>query len=128
MKKMQGYAKKFHKEMGWEISGQAYETAQSSLLNNYMLLTTEVAEVAEELRRTFNMTNNHINEGIDKEEAFRRAKESVKEDIGKEMADCLAYITKIANYLEIDLEDSFYQKMEEVRNRKNRDIAVFKKY
>ena len=89
-----------------------------------MLLTTEVAEVAEELRKAFNKTNECIRNGIDEETSFRLAKESIKEDLGKEFADCLAYIVKISNFFEIDLEKSFYSKMEEVKNRKNKDISL----
>ncbi|QDP39471.1 MazG nucleotide pyrophosphohydrolase domain-containing protein [Radiobacillus deserti] len=127
MKELQAFAKNYQAEMNWEISTDNYERTRASLLNNYMLLTTEVAEVAEELRKAFNHTNTLINNGMDEREAFEAAKDAVREDIGKELADCIAYITKFANYFEVDLEDSFYQKMEEVRNRKNRDVGVIKK-
>jgi hypothetical protein len=46
--------------MGWEISEESYAESRDSLLNNFMLLTMEVAEVAEELRRTFNLTDKSI--------------------------------------------------------------------
>jgi hypothetical protein len=60
MKELQTFAKQYQKEMGWEISEESYAESRDSLLNNYMLLTTEVAEVAEELRRTFNLTGKSI--------------------------------------------------------------------
>ncbi|MDG5789754.1 MazG nucleotide pyrophosphohydrolase domain-containing protein [Evansella sp. AB-P1] len=127
MKEMQAYAKQYHKDMNWEIHNDNYERTRASLLNNYMLLTTEMAEVAEEFRRAFNMANKSIQEGMDEDKAFELAKEAVKEDLGKEFADCLAYITKMANYFEIDLEDSFYNKMNEVKNRKNKDVRLMPK-
>nr|WP_316047427.1 hypothetical protein [Planococcus glaciei] len=40
------------------------------------------------------------------------------------MADCLAYIMKFANFFDIDLEESFYGKMEEVKNRQNKDASA----
>ncbi|MCM3571409.1 MazG nucleotide pyrophosphohydrolase domain-containing protein [Neobacillus mesonae] len=126
MKKLQEFTKQYQQEMNWQIKTDNYERAKSSLLNNYMLLTTEVAEVAEELRKAFNMTNTFINEGMEEGKAFEIAKASIKEDLGKEFADCLAYITKFANYFDIDLEESFYSKMEEVKNRKNRDVGLIK--
>ncbi|WP_186580593.1 MazG nucleotide pyrophosphohydrolase domain-containing protein [Aquibacillus kalidii] len=126
MKELQAYAREFQKEMNWDIQTVNYETTKSSLMNNYMLLTTEVAEIAEELRKAFNFTNTQINNGMNSEDAFRLAKEEIKQDVGKEMADCLAYITKMANYFEIDLEESFYAKMEEVKHRKNKDIKVIR--
>ncbi|OLS33793.1 MazG nucleotide pyrophosphohydrolase domain-containing protein [Bacillus sp. MRMR6] len=127
MKKLQEFTKQYHEEMNWQIKADDYERTKSSLLTNYMLLTTEVAEIAEELRKAFNMTNTLINEGMDEEKAFEMAKTAIKDDLGKEMADCLAYITKFGNYFDIDLEESFYTKMQEVKNRKNKDVGVVKK-
>ncbi|MEH7096971.1 MazG nucleotide pyrophosphohydrolase domain-containing protein [Neobacillus vireti] len=127
MKEMQTFLKKYHEEMNWEITNESYEKTRASLLNNYMLLTTEVAEVAEELRKTFNFTNSQILNGINDTEAFDLAKENAKEELGKEFADCLAYMIKFANFFGIDLEESFYKKMDEVRNRKNKDVSLSRK-
>ncbi|AVK85924.1 hypothetical protein C3943_21730 [Lysinibacillus sp. B2A1] len=123
MKKIQEFAAGFQKEMNWEIQTSEYEKSRSSLLNNYMLLTTEVSEVAEEFRKAFNITHKYKNDGMEEDQAFKIAKNIVKEDIGKELADCIAYICKFANFFEIDLEDSFYKKMNEIKYRKNKDIS-----
>jgi NTP pyrophosphatase (non-canonical NTP hydrolase) len=120
MKKEQEFLKKFQKEMNWEISDKNYAETKGSLLNNYMLLTTEVSEVAEELRAMFNATykdSKNMEEGI----AFERAKEEYKDNIGKEIVDCIAYLVKFANYFKIDLESTFYEKMDEVKGRVNKD-------
>ena len=122
MKELQAYTKDYQKEMGWEINSDNYAKSRESLLNNYLLLTTEVAEVAEELRKAFNFTQSKVQEGMDEDEAFLIAKENIKQDIGKELADCLAYLLKFYNYFDIDLEESFYEKMLEVRVRKNKDL------
>ncbi|MEW8972257.1 MazG nucleotide pyrophosphohydrolase domain-containing protein [Mesobacillus jeotgali] len=122
MKELQAYTKDYQKEMGWEINKESYTKSRESLLNNYLLLTTEVAEVAEELRNAFNLTQMKVMEGLGEEEAFAAAKESIKQDMGKELADCLAYLLKFYNYFDIDLEESFYEKMQEVRCRKNKDL------
>ncbi|MGN8646534.1 MazG nucleotide pyrophosphohydrolase domain-containing protein [Gracilibacillus sp. HCP3S3_G5_1] len=127
MRELQTFMKNYHEEMNWEISGAHFEETKSSLLHNYMLFSTEVAEVAEELRKAFNQTNELINQGKDEAEAFELAKASIKEDIGKELADCLAYMTKFANFFEIDLEEAFYRKMEEVKKRQNKDIDILNK-
>lgn len=123
MKEIQAFAEQFQKEMGWVISGESYDKSRASLLNNYMLLTTEIAEVAEELRKGFNLTASYIQEGMEEEKAFELAKSQIKENIGKELADCLAYMLKIYNFFGIDAEESFYKKMDEVKNRKNKDIV-----
>jgi NTP pyrophosphatase (non-canonical NTP hydrolase) len=123
MKEIQEFTRKYQNEMGWEINGDTYEKSRSSLLNNYMLLTTEIAEVAEELRKAFNLTATYIEGGMDESRAFELAKNHIREDLGKELADCLAYMLKFYNFFGIDLETSFYAKMEEVKNRKNRDVV-----
>lgn len=124
MKELQAFSREYQKEMQWEIKKDTYSVSRESLLNNYMLLTTEMAEVAEELRKVFNITNYNIQKGMDENEAFSIGKKEIKEDLGKELADCLAYILKIANFFDIELEDSFYLKMEGVKNRKNKDIPI----
>jgi NTP pyrophosphatase (non-canonical NTP hydrolase) len=123
MKEIQTFAKQYQKEMGWEISEESYAESRDSLLNNYMLLTTEVAEVAEELRKAFNLTASNVKNGMDEEQAFELAKNQIKENVGKELSDCLAYMLKFYNYFGIDAEKSFYAKMEEVKNRKNKDLV-----
>ncbi|MBX9975786.1 MazG nucleotide pyrophosphohydrolase domain-containing protein [Cytobacillus firmus] len=124
MKELQSFMREYQKEMGWEISNENYARSRDSLLNNYMLLTTEVAEVAEELRKAFNLVREYAEEGMDEDLAFQLASDQVKEDLGKELADCLAYLIKFYNFFGIDLEESFYGKMEEVRKRKNRDGSL----
>jgi NTP pyrophosphatase (non-canonical NTP hydrolase) len=122
MKEIQAFLKDFQKEMKWEISKNSYQDSKLSLLNNYMLLTTEVGEVAEEFRAMFNQTAKFLEEEpYTEEEAFQLAKENHKENIGKEISDCIAYLVKFANYFEIDLEESFYGKMDEIKGRVNKD-------
>lgn len=123
MKKVQTFSREFQEEMGWVISDESFEKSRASLLNNYMLLSTEVAEVAEELRKIFNLTYRSIQEGVDEDIAYEQAKAQVKEEIGKELADCIAYLMKFYNYFELDAEESFYKKMDEVKNRKNKDAT-----
>ncbi|MDR7079858.1 NTP pyrophosphatase (non-canonical NTP hydrolase) [Neobacillus niacini] len=123
MKEIQSFAKQYQNEMGWEISEESFAKSRDSLLNNYMLLTTEVAEVAEELRKAFNLTATLVQNGMEDEKAFELAKNQIKENVGKELSDCLAYMLKFYNYFGIDVEESFYAKMEEVKNRKNKDLV-----
>jgi len=123
MKKVQAFSQEFQSEMGWMISEDSFDKSRASLLNNYMLLSTEVAEVAEELRKMFNLTYRSIEAGVDEDTAFEVAKAKVKDEIGKELADCIAYLMKFYNYFELDAEDSFYDKMDEVKNRKNKDAT-----
>ncbi|KGA97541.1 hypothetical protein AJ85_08040 [Alkalihalobacillus alcalophilus ATCC 27647 = CGMCC 1.3604] len=118
MKEVQHYLKDFQKEKNWDIPESEFLETKMAILNNYMLLTTEVSEVAEEFRGIFTKTKQlQQSENLTEQEAFLRAKELHKENIGKELADCIAYIMKFANYFEIDMEESFYNKMEEIQRR-----------
>jgi len=120
MKEMQLYMEKFQKELNWQIQGESYEELKLSLLSNYMLLTTEVGEVAEELRELFSETQKNIsNDNI--EDTFALLKGKYKENIGDEISDCIAYLVKIAIFFNIDLEDAFYSKMDVVKNRMNNE-------
>ena len=122
MREIQAFLSNFQREMNWEISEENYRESKDSILHNYMLLTTEVSEVAEEFRAIFNKTYKLVSdEGMNEEEAFKIAKNQHKENIGKELSDCIAYLVKFANYLDIDLEDSFYKKMDEIKLRVNKD-------
>ncbi|MCM3584401.1 hypothetical protein M3182_01430 [Mesobacillus maritimus] len=123
MKEIQSFSKQFQQEMGWIINEESFEKSRASLLNNYMLLSTEIAEVAEEMRRMFNLTYRSIQDGVEEGEAFSQAKAKVKEEIGKELADCMAYLMKFYNYFDLDAEETFYQKMDEVKNRTNKDVT-----
>lgn len=124
MRELQEFTKGYQRELKWHINDENYRKSRESLLNNYMLLTTEVAEIAEEFRKAFNLVHKASANGTDPEEAFNMAKAVVKEDLGKEIADCMAYLCKFANFFEIDMEDSFYEKMAEVKARQNKDVKL----
>lgn len=121
VKEIQKYLIEFQKDMNWEIKDGNYNEARTSILNNYMLLTTEVSEIAEEFRAVFNTTYSSIKNNVDENSAFELAKSEYKENIGKEIVDCIAYLVKFANYFEIDLDKTFYEKMKEIKNRENKD-------
>ncbi|WP_235190026.1 MazG nucleotide pyrophosphohydrolase domain-containing protein [Bacillus gaemokensis] len=82
-----------------------------------MLLTTEIAEVAEEFRTLFYKTEQLKKEGVPEQEAYVQAKTAIRENLGKELADCLAYLCKLANFFEFNLEDELSKKLEEVQTR-----------
>ena len=53
---------------------------------------------------------------------LRKASNSSEESVariqvGDELADCLAYVVKLANYLKIDLYDAYVNKMQKNTNR-----------
>ncbi|MCJ7842874.1 hypothetical protein MUB24_18720 [Lederbergia sp. NSJ-179] len=117
MRELQEFTKKYQKELNYHIKEDSYERSKESILMNHMLLSTEVAEIAELLRELFTITNEKKIKGFDEVEAFRYAKREISDDLGKEISDCIAYLCKLANFFERDIEKDFYDKMEEVKQR-----------
>ena len=56
-------------------------------------------------------------EGVGEEERFSVAAEQRRPQLEGELSDCLAYLLKLANYLEIDLEEAYLAKMKENESR-----------
>ncbi len=77
---------------------------------NMMLLSGEVGEVAQVLKKVHYMQNPRRNEGEIR--TLAEALAAHREDIGQELADCLAYIFKLANYTGVDLQQAYLAKME----------------
>lgn len=74
---------------------------------NVMLLVEEVGEVAKEVRRLTKAQKAGFDEGVLVATAHLR----------EELADCLAFVVKLANYAQIDLEEAYVQKMRYNMNR-----------
>jgi NTP pyrophosphatase (non-canonical NTP hydrolase) len=77
---------------------------------NMMLLSGEIGEVAQVLKRVHHMQDPQRNDGETK--TLEEALDMHREDIGQELADCLAYIFKLANYTGVDLQRAYLAKME----------------
>ncbi len=69
---------------------------------NVMLLVEEVGEVAKEVRRL---------QGTLGYPDLVTREEEAREHLRDELADCLAYIVKLSNYVGIDLEVAYVRKM-----------------
>jgi NTP pyrophosphatase (non-canonical NTP hydrolase) len=119
MKELQEFTKEYQKELNYHIKSDTYDRSKTSLLTNHMLLTTEVAEIAELLRELFVVAEKKMNDGMEEGEAFSLSKELISQDLGKEISDCIAYLCKLSNFFNRNMEEDFYSKMEEVKNRVN---------
>ncbi len=77
---------------------------------NMMLLSGEVGEVAQVLKKVhFMITPQRNDEGNVK--SLEEALIEQRENIGQELADCLAYILKLANYTGVNLQEAYLKKM-----------------
>jgi NTP pyrophosphatase (non-canonical NTP hydrolase) len=80
------------------------------ILFNMVLLMGEVGEVAEVLKNIRKKADSFAGES-QPEVALASALAEFREELAYELADCLAYIFKLANYTEIDLHEAYLKKM-----------------
>jgi deoxyadenosine/deoxycytidine kinase/NTP pyrophosphatase (non-canonical NTP hydrolase) len=78
---------------------------------NYLLLAEETGELATAMAKTWNMAEKLRLTGKDRAEAQTEAIAQHRAAIRNELADVLAYIIKLANYTDIDLEEAYLEKM-----------------
>lgn len=85
----------------------------TDLLLNMVLLTAEVGEVAEVLRKIRRRVRQAQREPDPPEEqaVMETALSEHRDDLGQELADCIAYIFKLANYTGVDLQEAYLKKM-----------------
>ena len=74
------------------------------IFRNIAYLSGEIGELVSAIRAL------RKTDGVSKE-AVARA------HVGEELADCLAYIVKLANYAEVDLHNAYVNKMRQNTNR-----------
>ncbi len=72
---------------------------------NFICLQEELGELAAELKAIWTET---ANRGVDQNQAVARRLPALE----SELADCLAYLLKLSNYLGIDLEEAYLGKMQ----------------
>lgn len=76
----------------------------TDLIRNVAYLSGEVGEVMTAIRA--------LNKANKPEEIT-----AAREELGKELADCLAYVLKLANYADVDLGAAYLAKMEKNLSR-----------
>jgi len=84
---------------------------------NYLCLSEEMGELGSEMARLWREENSQVASGQPSAEALREALERHQADIESELADCLAYLLKLANYTGINLESAYLSKMNQNRDR-----------
>jgi NTP pyrophosphatase (non-canonical NTP hydrolase) len=88
---------------------------------NYLCLSEEMGELGSEFAKTWLAETKLIAEGRDQAQARQRALSEHREALESELADCMAYLLKLANYAEVDLERAYLEKMKRNRHRSWRD-------
>ena len=87
---LQAFHESLDREKGFDLD----------MLRNVAYLSEEVGEVVSAIRDL-------------KKADGASALEEAREHLGEELADCLAYILKLANYGGVDLQEAYARKMEQ---------------
>lgn len=75
----------------------------TDFVRNVAYMAAEVGEVLNAFRGFDRSRSDQISSDA--------ATETALADVAEELADCLAYVVKLANYADIDLEDAYVSKM-----------------
>jgi len=102
---------------GWHRAFDEARGFEKDPYFNYILFAEEVGELARELTQVWRAEQRLRSEGADAERSFSLAAEQWRPQLEGELADCLAYLLKLANYLGIDLEEAYLTKMRENESR-----------
>jgi deoxyguanosine kinase len=78
---------------------------------NYLRLSEEMGELGSVLAELWREETALAEVGQPDTQARKSALRKCKQDLESEMADCMAYLLKMANYAGIDLETAYLQKM-----------------
>lgn len=78
---------------------------------NFVCLTDEVGELGAELKQVWAAQETHYKKVGNRREAQDRALQEHLPHLREELADCLAYLLKLASYTGIDLEEAYLEKM-----------------
>ncbi len=89
----------------------------TDLYFNYLCLSEEMGELGSELAQLWREETQFRLQGHSTENARKEAIDKQKSALESEMADCMAYLLKLANYAGIDLEAAYREKMVTNRSR-----------
>jgi deoxyguanosine kinase len=84
---------------------------------NHLRLSEEIGELSRELARLWVAENALVAQGQSKTTARDQALSQHKDALQSELADCMAYLLKLANYAGIDLETAYLEKMKVNQDR-----------
>jgi deoxyguanosine kinase len=84
---------------------------------NYLCLSEEIGELGREVARLWSEEHVLMAQGQPEKQARKRALVNRRQAFAFELADCMAYLLKLANYADIDLEAAYLEKMRENQAR-----------
>ena len=84
---------------------------------NYLCLSAELGELGDALASLWRDQHTLLEQGLPAPQSLQTALEQRRRAIAGELADCMAYLLKLANYTNVDLESAYLAKMETNRQR-----------
>lgn len=79
---------------------------------NYLCLSEEIGELGSELAQLWRKEHLLLAKGLEEDQARDAALTQHRASVQSELADCMAYLLKLANYAGIDLETAYLKKMD----------------
>ena len=110
----------------WHRAFDEERAFEQDLYFNFILLAEEMGELARELTRVWRTERQLRSGGRSGEESLGAATAQFRPQLQNELADCLAYLLKLANYVGIDLEEAYLSKMQENESR-DWDLGLVRK-
>ena len=95
----------------WHLALDNEKSFLTDLYFNFLCLTEEIGELGAELKQVWVAQEKHYQKVGNRREAQDRALQERLPHLREELADCLAYVLKLANYTGIDLEEAYLEKM-----------------
>ena len=102
---------RFHEEMD---KAKGFST---DIYFNYLCLSEEMGELGHEIARLWQEQNTLSSQGQPAAQSLQTALDQHRRSIAAELADCMAYLLKLANYTNVDLENAYLTKMQTNRQR-----------
>jgi deoxyguanosine kinase len=108
----------------WHLAFDREKGFSTDLSVNFICLQEEIGELATEVLGVLSRQRMLQRDGMEARQALRSAAAEQEAGLANEMADCLAYLLKLANYVGIDLESAYLAKMRDNCDRVWPDRAL----
>jgi deoxyguanosine kinase len=101
----------------WQLALEGEKGILADLYFNFICLTEEIGDLGAQLKDVWAVQETLYDKIGNRQEARDRALQERLPDLREELADCLAYLLRLANYTGVDLEQAYLAKMGVHRER-----------
>jgi deoxyguanosine kinase len=101
----------------WHLALDREKGLLTDLYFNFICLTEEIGDLGAELKGVWAAQEEFYKKVGNRQEALDRAIQERLPELRQELADCLAFLLRLANYTGIDLEEACLDEMKEDKGR-----------